>query len=170
MLVRGCFVCHVHCLVHDGAVRSSPCRPHHKNFGWILYHMYLFWLISASQSFVLFYLWYSSCFEVKCWIHTFPKRCSHIAMWILILLIIEVVMLILFQPACFSSSASNHSNICEINSKVSQWHPFHLSPSCLCFPALPPFFFKDSDFLIMYPFINRRSLHSFPLMFLSGDS
>ena len=24
-------------------------------------------------------------------------------------------------------------------------------PSCLCFPAFPPFFFKDSDFLIMYP-------------------
>ena len=54
---------------------------------WVnLYHMYLFRLISASQSFVLFYLWYSSCFEVKCWIHTFHKRCSHIAMWILILL------------------------------------------------------------------------------------
>ena len=25
------------------------------------------------------------------------------------------------------------------------------APSCLCFPALPPSFFKDSDFLIMYP-------------------
>ena len=46
----------------------------------------LFPAYSASQSFVLFYLWYLSCFKVKCWIHTFPKRCSHIAMWILILL------------------------------------------------------------------------------------
>ena len=55
----------------------------------------LFRLILQAKSFVLFYLWYSSCFEVKCWIHTFPKRCSHIAMWIPILLITEVVMSIL---------------------------------------------------------------------------
>ena len=27
MLTRGHFVCLVHCLVHDGAVRSSPCGP-----------------------------------------------------------------------------------------------------------------------------------------------
>ena len=46
----------------------------------------LFRLILQAKSFVLFYLWYSSCFKVKCWIHTFPKRCFHIAMWILILL------------------------------------------------------------------------------------
>ena len=85
MPTRGCFVCHVHCLVHDGVVRSSPCGPHHENFGRNLYHMFVP-AYSASQSFVLFYLWYSSCFDVKCWIHTFPKRCSHIAMWILILL------------------------------------------------------------------------------------
>ena len=32
MLTRGRFVCHVHCFVHDGAVRSSPCGPHHENF------------------------------------------------------------------------------------------------------------------------------------------
>ena len=92
MPTRGCFVCHVHCLVHDGAVRSSPCGPHHENFGQNLYHMFVP-AYSASQSFVLFYLWYSSCFEVKCWIHTFPKRCSHIAMWILTPFDLEVVML-----------------------------------------------------------------------------
>ena len=46
----------------------------------------LFRLILQANPLVLFYLWYSSCFEVKCWIHTFHKRCSHIAMWILILL------------------------------------------------------------------------------------
>ena len=33
-----------------------------------------------------FQLWYSSCFEVKCWFHTFSKPCSHVPMWILILL------------------------------------------------------------------------------------
>ena len=48
---RGRFVCHVHCLVHDGAVRSSPCRPHHENFGRNLYHMFVL-AYSASQSFV----------------------------------------------------------------------------------------------------------------------
>ena len=51
MLTRGRFVCHVHYLVHDGAVRSSPCRPHHENFGRNLYHMFVP-AYSASQSFV----------------------------------------------------------------------------------------------------------------------
>ena len=32
---------------------------------------------SASQSFVLFYLWYSSCFNVKCWFHTFQAVFSY---------------------------------------------------------------------------------------------
>ena len=53
MLTRGRFVCHVHCLVHGGAVRSSPCRPHHENFGRNLYHMFVP-ADSASQSFVFF--------------------------------------------------------------------------------------------------------------------
>ena len=51
MPTRGRFVCHVHCLVHDGAVRSSPCGPHHENFGRNLYHMFVP-AFSASQSFV----------------------------------------------------------------------------------------------------------------------
>ena len=41
MPTRGRFVCHVHCLVHDGAIRSSPCRLHHENFGRNLYHMFV---------------------------------------------------------------------------------------------------------------------------------
>ena len=49
MPTRGRFVCHVHCLVHDGAVRSSPCRPHHENFKRNLYHMFVP-AYSASQS------------------------------------------------------------------------------------------------------------------------
>ena len=53
MLTWGRFVCHVHCLVHDGDVRSSPCRPHHENFGRNFYHMFVP-AYSASQSFVLF--------------------------------------------------------------------------------------------------------------------
>ena len=53
MPTGGRFVCHVHCLVHDGAVHSSPFGPHHKNFGRNLYHLF-FPAYSASQSFVLF--------------------------------------------------------------------------------------------------------------------
>ena len=51
MPTRGRFVCHVHCLVHDGAVRLSPCGPHHENFGRNLYHMFVL-AYSASQYFV----------------------------------------------------------------------------------------------------------------------
>ena len=51
MPTRGRFVCHVHCLVHDGDVRSSPCGPHHENFGRNLYHMFVP-AYYASQSFV----------------------------------------------------------------------------------------------------------------------
>ena len=51
MPTRGRFVCHVHCLVHDGVVRSSSCRPHPENFGRNLYHMFVL-AYSASQSFV----------------------------------------------------------------------------------------------------------------------
>ena len=56
MLTRGRFVCHVHCLVHDGIVRSSPCGPHHENFGRNLYHMFVP-AYSASQIF---------CFVLSC--------------------------------------------------------------------------------------------------------
>ena len=41
MPTRGRIVCHVHSLVHDGAVRSSPCGPHHENFGRNIYHMFV---------------------------------------------------------------------------------------------------------------------------------
>ena len=37
----------------------------------------LFRLILQAKSFVLFYLWYSSCFEVKCWFHTFQAVFSY---------------------------------------------------------------------------------------------
>ena len=53
MPTRERFVCHVHCLVHDGAIRSIPCRPHHENFGRNLYHMFVP-AYFASQSLVLF--------------------------------------------------------------------------------------------------------------------
>ena len=80
MPTRGRFVCHVHCLVHDGAVRSSPCGPHQENFGRNLYHMFVL-AYSASQPFV---------FVLSCGIRVasksnvdsipVPKRCSHTPM------------------------------------------------------------------------------------------
>ena len=76
-------------------------------------------------------------------------------------MIIEIVMSILFNRRASFQVDLIIFNIRKINSKFSQRCLFHLSPSCLCFPALPPFFFKDSDFLIMYPFIYVKSLHSF---------
>ena len=137
---------------------------------WVnLYHMYLFRLILQANPLFCFYLWYSSCFDVKCWFHTFFKWCSHISMGVLILLIIEIVMSILSNRCASLQVDPIIFNIRKINSKFSQRCLFHPSPSCLSFTALPPFFFKDSDFLIMYPFICGKSLHSFLPMFLFGD-
>ena len=151
MPTRGRFVCHVHCLVHDGAVRSSPCRPHHENFGRNLYHMFVL-AYSASQSFV---------FVLSCGIRVASKSSVDSIPFlsgVLILLceyqsflIIEIVMPILFQPTCSFSSGSDHFNIREINSQFFATVFASSVPSCLCFPALPPFFFKDLDFLIGYP-------------------
>ena len=49
---------------------------------------------------------------------------------------------------------------------------FHPSPSCLCFSHPPSllFFFKDPDSYSSIHFIDGKFLHSFPSMFLSGDS
>ena len=129
----------------------------------------LFQLIRKPVLCFCFELWYSSCFNVKCWFHTFPKRCSHIAMWILILLDHRDCHVNSFQPVCFFSSGSDHFNIRKITSQFSQRCLFH--PSQVVFVFLPshPFFFKDSFILIKYPFIHVKSLHPFQSMFWSVD-
>ena len=147
MPTRGRFVCHVHCLVHDGAVRSSPCRLHHKNFGRNLYHMFVL-AYSASQSLCFcFELWYSSCFEVKCWFHTFPKWSSHTPMRILILLDNRDCYANLVQPVCFSSSGSDHFNIRKINSSLLNGVRFIHSYLYLFFPPSLPCFLQGLRFL-----------------------
>ena len=79
-------------------------------------------------------------------------------------------MLILFQPACFSSSVSSHSNVRKINSQFFATVFASFVPSCLCFSHPPSLcFFEDPDFFIKYPFILVKSHHSFPSIFLSGD-
>ena len=74
-----------------------------------------------------------------------------------------------FQPACFSSrdsiiSTSARSILSFLNGVC-----FIRPQVAFVFPH-PTLFFKDSFILIKYPFIHVKSLHSFPSMFLSGDS
>ena len=111
-----------------------------------------FRLILQANPLFCFGLWYSSCFEVKCGFHTFSERCSHISMGILILHDNRDCHVNPFQPACLSSSGSDHFNIHKINSKLFSTVSIPPTPSCLCFPSLPPLFFKDSDFLTKFPF------------------
>ena len=85
-------------------------------------------------------------------------------------MIIEIVMSILFNWCVFSSSGSDHFNIRKIASRFSQRCLFHSSQIVFIFPPSHPFFFKDSDFLIKYPFMDVKSLHSFQSMFLHGGS
>ena len=124
----------------------------------------LFRLILQAKSFVLFYLWYSSCFNVKCWFHTFQVVFSYFygstnPSWSL-----RLSCQFFSKPACFSSSGSHHF-FPSARSILSFLNGIHsICPKLPLFiPALPPFFFKDSDFLIKYPFIHVRFLHSFPV-------
>ena len=171
MPTRGRFVCHVHCLVHDGAVRSSPCGPHNENFGQNLYHMFVP-AYSASQSYV---------FVLFCGIRVasmpsvdsipYSKRCSHIPMWILILLDHRVCHLNSISNRCVS--LRDDPIILpsrKINNKFSQRCLFHLPQVVFVFPALPPSFLQGLRFLNQVSFfIDAKSLHSFLSMFLSGD-
>ena len=150
MPTRGCFVCHVHCLVHDGVVRSSPCRPHHENFGRNLYHMFvpayfasqffvLFWVVvfELLQSQMLIPYFFQAVFSYF-YVNTNPSRSSSLSCQS-------------FSPVCFSSSGSEHFNIRKIQSQLSQWCSF-IHPKLSLFYRPPSLvFFKDSDFLIEYP-------------------
>ena len=75
MPTRGRFVCHVHSLVHDGAVRLSPCGPTTKTSDEISI-ICLFRLILQANTLFYFILWYSSCFEFICSFHIFSSGFS----------------------------------------------------------------------------------------------
>ena len=64
---RGRFVCRVDSLVHDGAVRLSPCGPHHESDETSI--ICLFRLILQANTLFYFVLWYSSSFEFICSFH-----------------------------------------------------------------------------------------------------
>ena len=140
MLTRGHFVCHVHCLVHDGVVRSSPCGPHHENFGRNLYHMFVP-AYSASQSIV---------FVLSCGIRVALKsnvdsifflsgvlilRCEYKSF-----MIIEIVMSILFNRCVFSSSGFVHFQRPQDQLSVL------LNDVCFIRPKLPLFFLPTLPF------------------------
>ena len=103
----------------------------------------LFRLILQANLLFCFDLWYSSCFEVKYWFHTFPKRCSRIPMGILILLDNRDCHVNHVQPVCFSSSGSDHFNFRKIN-----YHFFSMvfvssiSKLLLCFSHPPTLFLR----------------------------
>jgi hypothetical protein len=146
MPTRGRLVCHVHCLVHDGVVRSSPCRPHHENFGRNLYHMFVP-AYSASQSFV---------FVLSCVIRVTSKsnvdsipstngvfilRCEYQSF-----MIIEIVMSILFTGVFLFKWIRTFQHPQD---PISAFSTVFVSPipSCLCFPTLPPLFLIGLGFL-----------------------
>ena len=79
-------------------------------------------------------------------------------------------MLILFQPACFPSSGSEHFNIRKINSQLYQRSAFHSSQVVFVFLPSHPFSSRTQISWSCIPFICEKSLHSFLSMFLSGDS
>ena len=138
MLTRGRFICHVHCLVHDGVVRSSPCGPHHENFGRNLYHMFAP-AYFASQSLFCFESWYSSCFEVKCGFHTLSKRCSHISLGILNLLDHWVCHLNFFSTGVLFFKWIRSFQHPQDQLKSSQRRSFHPSQVAFVFPPSHPF-------------------------------
>ena len=100
----------------------------------------LFQLILQANPLFCFQLWYSSCYEVKSWFHTFPKWCSHTPMRILILLDNRDCHANLVQPVCLSSSGSDHVNIRKINYQFFSTLFVSFVPNCLCFYRPPTLF------------------------------
>ena len=108
-------------------------------------------------------------FHLKCWFHTFQAVFSCFygstnPSWSLRL------SCQLFSNRCASLQVDPIIfNIRKINSKFSQWCLLQPSQVVFVIPALPPFFFKDSDFLIKYPFYSCEVSSSFSFKFRSGD-
>ena len=129
----------------------------------------LFRLILQAKSFVLFYLWYSSCFEVKCWIHTFQAVFSNFyesanpsCLSRLSCQFFPTGVLLFKWIRSFSTSARSILSFLNVVRFIRPQVAF-------VFPRSHPFFSKESDFLIKYPFIHVKSIHSFQSMFLPGD-
>ena len=129
----------------------------------------LFWLILQANPLFCFELWYSSCFEVKCWFHTFPKWCSHTPMWIPILLDHQDCLVNPFHRCVFSSSGSDHFNIRKINSSPLNGVHF-ICPKLPLFSCPPTLFLRGLEFLNQVSFYSCEVSPFFSSMFLSSDS
>ena len=85
-------------------------------------------------------------------------------------MIIEIVLSILFNR-CASLQVDLIISISTRSTQVFSTAFVSSISSCLCFSHPPSLcFFEDPDFFIKYPFILVKSHHSFPSIFLSGDS
>ena len=85
-------------------------------------------------------------------------------------MIIEIVLSILFNR-CASLQVDLIISISTRSTQVFSTAFVSSISSCLCFSHPPSLcFFEDPDFFIKYPFILVKSRHSFPSIFLSGDS
>ena len=173
MPTRGRFVCHVHCLVHDGAVRSSPCRPHHENFGRNLYHMFVL-AYFASQSFVLFWVvvfellrsqmlipyLFQMVFSYS-YVNTNPSWSSSLSCQSFFLTGVSLLKWIRSRQHLQDHLSLLLNVVCVIHLQVA-----------FVFPTLPPFCFSSRTKISSSSihFIDGKFLHSFPSMFLSGDS
>ena len=100
----------------------------------------LFRLILQASPLFCFELWYSSCFNVKCWFHTFPKRCSHIPMWIQILLDLWVFHLNFFWTSVSLFKWIRSFQHPQEQLKSSQRCLFHPSQIAYVFRPSHPFF------------------------------
>ena len=173
MPTQGHFVCHVHCLVHDGAVRSSPCRPHHENFGRNLYHMFIP-AYFASQPLVLFSV---VVFELL--------QCQRLIPYPFLngVLILLCEYQLFFRSSRLScQSFFNWRVSLQVDPIISTSVRSIISSSqrCYFFRLQVAFVFSHPPSLcfspriqISYPsihLIDVKSLHPFPSMFLSGDS
>ena len=102
------------------------------------------------------------------WIPFLSKRCSHIFVGVLILLIIVILMSILFQPVRFSSSQFNPFHHLQDQFSVpSQRWLFHPSQFVFFFAPPPhPFFLHGVKILkSSIHFIHENSLHPFFLQY-----
>ena len=149
----GRFVCHVHCLVHDGVVRSSPCGPTTKTSDEISI-ICLFWFILQANP--LF-------FVLSCGIRVasmssvdsipYSKWCSHIPLWILILLDHRVCHLNSISNRCVSLRDDPIIlPIRKINSKL------FLNGVHFIRPKLPLFFPPSHPFLQGIRCLNQVSI------------
>ena len=122
----------------------------------------LFRLILQAYPLFCFELWYSSCFDVNCWLHTFPKWWSHTPLWILILLDHRVCHFNFLSTGVLLFKWIRSFQHPQDQLKLSQRCLFHPSQVAFVFPPSHPFYSRTKIF-----FLNQISiLYVWSLFFL----